>query len=74
MQWLDVLSNPPLQNLPFKIELNEFGKLLMSSVSNLHGLIQGRFAATLWNDSLPPHAFNIYCRSVLLIKNINTIA
>ena len=50
MQWSDVLSNPLLQNLPFKIELNEFGKLLMSPASNLHGFIQGRVAATLWND------------------------
>ena len=50
MQWPEVLSNPLLQNLPFKIELNEFGKLLMSPESNLHGFVQGRVAATLWSD------------------------
>jgi len=50
MQWSEVLTNPLLQNLPFKIELNKFGKLLMSPASNLHGRVQGRLAATLWNQ------------------------
>jgi len=30
MDWAEVLSNPFLQNLPFKIELNRFGTILMS--------------------------------------------
>ena len=50
MQWSEVISDPLLQNLPFKIELNKFGKLLMSPASNSHGRIQGRLAATLWNN------------------------
>ena len=50
MQWSEVITNPLLQNLPFKIELNKFGKLLMSPASNLHGRVQGRLAAMLWND------------------------
>lgn len=50
MQWSEVISNPLLQNLPFKIELNKFGKLLMSPASNSHGRIQGRLAAILWNN------------------------
>ncbi len=50
MQWSEVINNPLLQNLPFKIELNKFGKLLMSPASNLHGRIQGRLAASLWSD------------------------
>ena len=50
MEWSEVITNPVLQNLPFKIELNKFGKLLMSPASNLHGRVQGRLAATLWND------------------------
>lgn len=40
MQWSEVLSSPYLKNLPFKIELNQFGQVLMSPVSNLHGAIQ----------------------------------
>jgi hypothetical protein len=36
MQWSEVLEMPYLQNLPFKIELNRFGQILMSPASNLH--------------------------------------
>ena len=30
-----------LQNLPFKIELNEWGNIVMSPASNKHSFIQG---------------------------------
>ena len=50
MQWSEVISNPLLQNLPFKIELNKFGQLLMSPASNLHGRVQVRLAAALLNS------------------------
>jgi len=49
MEWADVVDNPLLRNLPFKIELNKFGKLLMSPASNEHGRIQSRLAAMLIN-------------------------
>ncbi|WP_339134814.1 MAG: Uma2 family endonuclease [Candidatus Electrothrix sp. GW3-4] len=49
MEWAEVIGNPLLQNLPFKIELNRFGKILMSLASNQHGRIQGRMAANLVN-------------------------
>jgi Uma2 family endonuclease len=49
MEWAEVVDNPLLQNLPFKIELNKFGKLLMSPASNRHGNIQGRLSGLLWN-------------------------
>ncbi len=49
MEWSEVINNPLLQNLPFKIELNKFGKLLMSPASNSHGMIQGQLAAALVN-------------------------
>ena len=48
MEWSEVIDNPLLQNLPFKIELNKFGKLLMSPASNSHGRFQGRIAGALW--------------------------
>jgi Uma2 family endonuclease len=41
MQWSEVIANPFLQNLPFKIELNKWGKVEMSPASNQHGLVQG---------------------------------
>ncbi len=49
MEWAEVIGNPLLQNLPFKIELNRFGKILMTPASNQHGRIQGRMAANLIN-------------------------
>ncbi len=49
MEWAEVIRNPFLQNLPFKIELNRFGKILMTPASNQHGRIQGRMAANLVN-------------------------
>lgn len=37
MEWADVVNNPLLKDLPFKIELNKWGKILMSPASNNHG-------------------------------------
>jgi len=36
MQWQEVCEHPSLQNLPFKIELNERGQVLMSPVKVYH--------------------------------------
>ena len=47
MQWSDVLNNPWLQNLPFKIELNRWGRIEMSPASNQHGAKQVELAAEL---------------------------
>ena len=52
MQWSEVISNPLLQNLPFKIELNKFGQLLMTPASNLHGSIKANLAIKLF-DGMP---------------------
>ena len=49
MEWSEVLENPLLRDLPFKIELNKFGKLLLIPASNEHGRIQSRLAAALLN-------------------------
>ena len=40
MQWQDVLADKSLQDLPYKIELNEKGIIEMSPASNKHGAIQ----------------------------------
>ncbi len=40
MNWANVIENPFLQNLPFKIELNKWGKILMTPASNKHGRLQ----------------------------------
>jgi Uma2 family endonuclease len=40
VDWASVITNPFLKNLPFKIELNKWGKILMSPASNNHGRLQ----------------------------------
>ena len=47
MQWQEVCEHPSLQNLPFKIELNEWGQILMSPVKVCHSAFQGRIARLL---------------------------
>ncbi len=42
MNWEEVCAHPSLQNLPFKIELNEFGKVIMSPVQVSHSIYQAR--------------------------------
>ncbi|MCK5917377.1 MAG: Uma2 family endonuclease [Cocleimonas sp.] len=37
MEWAEVIEHPFLKDIPFKIELNEWGKILMSPASNSHG-------------------------------------
>ena len=49
MEWSEVIDNPLLKNLPFKIELDKFGKLLMSPASNKHGLMQGKLSRLVGN-------------------------
>ncbi|MEK7831824.1 MAG: Uma2 family endonuclease [Acidobacteriota bacterium] len=40
MTWDEVIANPFLRNLPFKIELNGFGQIVMSPRSNKQGAIR----------------------------------
>ena len=47
MTWQDVISDQSLQNLPYKIELNERGKIVMSPATNMHGILQMLIGATL---------------------------
>ena len=49
MEWAEVINNRILKDLLFKIELNKFGKILMSPASNQRGQIQSRMAANLIN-------------------------
>ena len=47
MQWSEVIQDPTLRNLPYKIELNEFGKIIMSPASNHHAIQQARLVRLL---------------------------
>jgi Uma2 family endonuclease len=40
MQWADVLADPCLRDLPYKIELDRYGNIIMSPASNRHGRFQ----------------------------------
>ncbi|MDR3567981.1 MAG: Uma2 family endonuclease [Syntrophobacteraceae bacterium] len=42
MEWREVVNHPSLKNLPFKIETNEWGKIMMAPASYAHGVYQGR--------------------------------
>lgn len=47
MRWEQVLADPSLRDLPYKIELNEFGKIVMTPASNRHGFVQADLVATM---------------------------
>ena len=47
MEWSEVISEPTLQNLPFKIELDRFGKILMSPRTNRNGMIQSQVSCLI---------------------------
>jgi hypothetical protein len=40
MQWKEVIADPNLQNLPFKIETNEWGQIVMTPAKLMHGKYQ----------------------------------
>ncbi|GAB6140707.1 Uma2 family endonuclease [Methylosoma difficile] len=41
MNWQEVCEYPSLQDLPFKIELDELGRIIMSPVNLCHSALQG---------------------------------
>lgn len=41
MNWQEVCDDPVLRDLPYKIELNEWGKIVMSPASSRHSFLQG---------------------------------
>ncbi|MDP2433362.1 MAG: Uma2 family endonuclease [Pseudomonadota bacterium] len=59
MQWAEVLSDKSLRDLPYKIELDKWGNLVMSPASNRHGRLQSVLAALL--EKLPQGRTLIEC-------------
>jgi len=47
MKWSEVIAHKELSNLPFKVELNEWGNIVMSPASNRHGYIQTQLVLEL---------------------------
>jgi Uma2 family endonuclease len=51
MEWSDVIADPSLQDLPYKIELNQYGAIVMTPASNRHGRLQVRISNELLKQS-----------------------
>ncbi|MFZ1492324.1 MAG: Uma2 family endonuclease [Candidatus Competibacter denitrificans] len=51
MNWLEVCEHPDLQDLPFKIELDETGKIIMSPTKVYHSVYQGEIIRLLFSLS-----------------------
>ena len=47
MTWAEACNDKSLQNLPYKVELNRHGKLILSPTRNKHGLSEGNIAHLL---------------------------
>jgi Uma2 family endonuclease len=47
MNWQEVCDDPILRELPYKIELNEWGQIVMSPASNRHGMLQALLVEAL---------------------------
>lgn len=52
MTWLEVCRDRSLRNLPYKVELDRWGRIVMSPHHREHGAYQGRIAILL--DKLMP--------------------
>jgi len=47
MDWQEACNRPELQHLPYKIELDERGRIIMSPTKVYHSVLQARIAARL---------------------------
>lgn len=47
LRWAELINDPTLRDLPYKIELNNFGKIEMSPANTRHGRLQARIAIDL---------------------------
>lgn len=47
MEWREVIEHPSPKDLPFKIETDEWGKIIMAPASYAHGVYQGEIEAWL---------------------------
>jgi Uma2 family endonuclease len=47
MTWAELCDNPKFQDLPFKIELNRAGQIIMSPTKNAHGYYAAKIAQML---------------------------
>ncbi|MGH9940461.1 MAG: Uma2 family endonuclease, partial [Blastocatellia bacterium] len=48
MTWEEVCAHPSLKDLPFKIETNEWGQVVMSPTNILHSAYEGEISGLLY--------------------------
>ena len=48
MQWQEVCENKHLRNLPFKVELDHEGKIIMTPVKVNHSILQGKIIGFMY--------------------------
>lgn len=41
MEWREIVGHPSLKDLPFKVETNEWGQIVMTPAADSHGVYQG---------------------------------
>lgn len=47
LRWKKLIENPFFKDIPYKVELNKFGQILMSPASNRHGILQFNVGRTI---------------------------
>lgn len=63
MNWQEVIEHPSLRDLPFKIELNEYGAIVMNPVKLSHSVYQGRIIRLMEdmrNDGIASPEFAVW--------------
>ncbi len=50
VKWQELMNNPFFRDVPYKVELNKFGQILMSPASNRHGILQNKVARGIENE------------------------
>ena len=50
VKWQELMNNPFFRDVPYKVELNKFGQILMSPASNRHGILQNKVARQIENE------------------------
>lgn len=68
MNWAQVIQDPSLTDLPYKIELNEWGNIEMSPATNRHNMLQSKILLKLKELIAEGDVF-VEC-SVLTAKNV----
>ncbi len=59
-RWAEVVNDPSLHDLPYKIEVNETGKIEMSPATNRHGILQLAIGEAL-SHALPDGTALVEC-------------